>query len=149
MHSHDIRALAIWPPYTPLPGAHKRQFPDRRRAGARVGWARHVRRAHTRSAADEHGRESHEPAEHEYGSDVRGCVPPQARVRSRRASFARRAARDLCRVRVRRDSACGASRRSRRKGCAVARAAGSRRAGAIRGEGGRRCSRWTSMCIQI
>ena len=27
MHSHDIRALAIWPPYTPLPGAHKRQFP--------------------------------------------------------------------------------------------------------------------------
>lgn len=27
MHSHDIRALAIWPPYTPLPSAHKRQFP--------------------------------------------------------------------------------------------------------------------------
>ncbi|PPQ98963.1 hypothetical protein CVT24_003459 [Panaeolus cyanescens] len=27
MHSHDIRALAIWPPYTPLPPAHKRIFP--------------------------------------------------------------------------------------------------------------------------
>ncbi|KAJ7786079.1 quinon protein alcohol dehydrogenase-like superfamily [Mycena metata] len=27
MHSHDVRALAIWPPYTPLPSSHKRQFP--------------------------------------------------------------------------------------------------------------------------
>ncbi|CAA7264711.1 unnamed protein product [Cyclocybe aegerita] len=27
MHSHDVRALAIWPPYTPLPPAHKRAFP--------------------------------------------------------------------------------------------------------------------------
>ncbi|KAF8895039.1 WD40-repeat-containing domain protein [Gymnopilus junonius] len=26
MHSHDIRALAIWPPYTPLPLPHQRQF---------------------------------------------------------------------------------------------------------------------------
>ena len=27
MHSHDVRALAIWPPYTPLPGSYKRHFP--------------------------------------------------------------------------------------------------------------------------
>ncbi|TFY72623.1 hypothetical protein EVG20_g365 [Dentipellis fragilis] len=27
MHSHDVRALAIWPPYTPLPHTYKRQFP--------------------------------------------------------------------------------------------------------------------------
>ncbi|KAJ3508306.1 hypothetical protein NLJ89_g5832 [Agrocybe chaxingu] len=27
MHSHDIRALAIWPPYTPLRPEHKRAFP--------------------------------------------------------------------------------------------------------------------------
>ncbi|KAK0465326.1 WD40-repeat-containing domain protein [Desarmillaria tabescens] len=27
MHSHDIRALAMWPPYTPLPTSHKRSFP--------------------------------------------------------------------------------------------------------------------------
>ncbi|OCH96584.1 YVTN repeat-like/Quino protein amine dehydrogenase [Obba rivulosa] len=27
MHSHDVRALAIWPPHTPLPASHKRQFP--------------------------------------------------------------------------------------------------------------------------
>ncbi|KAJ7042469.1 WD40-repeat-containing domain protein [Mycena alexandri] len=27
MHSHDVRALAIWPPYTPLPPSHRRQFP--------------------------------------------------------------------------------------------------------------------------
>ncbi|KAJ6509309.1 WD40-repeat-containing domain protein [Mycena vitilis] len=27
MHSHDVRALAIWPPYTTLPPSHKRQFP--------------------------------------------------------------------------------------------------------------------------
>ncbi|PPQ90453.1 hypothetical protein CVT25_014971 [Psilocybe cyanescens] len=26
MHSHDVRALAIWPPYTPLPAPYKRQF---------------------------------------------------------------------------------------------------------------------------
>ncbi|KAF9480459.1 WD40 repeat-like protein [Pholiota conissans] len=26
MHSHDIRALAIWPPYTPLSGHYRRQF---------------------------------------------------------------------------------------------------------------------------
>lgn len=26
MHSHDIRALAIWPPYTPLPSSHQHQF---------------------------------------------------------------------------------------------------------------------------
>ncbi|KDR84773.1 hypothetical protein GALMADRAFT_233114 [Galerina marginata CBS 339.88] len=26
MHSHDVRALAIWPPYTPLPSSYKRQF---------------------------------------------------------------------------------------------------------------------------
>jgi U3 small nucleolar RNA-associated protein 4 len=26
MHSHDIRALAIWPPYTPLPASYNRQF---------------------------------------------------------------------------------------------------------------------------
>ncbi|KAF9073758.1 WD40-repeat-containing domain protein [Rhodocollybia butyracea] len=28
MHSHDVRSLAIWPPYTPLPSSHKRQFPS-------------------------------------------------------------------------------------------------------------------------
>jgi U3 small nucleolar RNA-associated protein 4 len=27
MHSHDVRALATWPPYTPLPAPYKRQFP--------------------------------------------------------------------------------------------------------------------------
>ena len=27
MHSHDVRALAIWPPHTPLPASHRRQFP--------------------------------------------------------------------------------------------------------------------------
>ncbi|KAF7339657.1 WD-REPEATS-REGION domain-containing protein [Mycena sanguinolenta] len=27
MHSHDVRALVIWPPYTTLPPSHKRQFP--------------------------------------------------------------------------------------------------------------------------
>lgn len=27
MHSHDVRALAIWPPYTTLPPSHKRHFP--------------------------------------------------------------------------------------------------------------------------
>ncbi|KAF7339840.1 WD-REPEATS-REGION domain-containing protein [Mycena venus] len=27
MHSHDVRALAIWPPYSTLPPSHKRQFP--------------------------------------------------------------------------------------------------------------------------
>lgn len=27
MHSHDVRALAIWPPYTPLSHLHQRQFP--------------------------------------------------------------------------------------------------------------------------
>ncbi|KAI8995336.1 WD40 repeat-like protein [Trametes punicea] len=27
LHSHDVRALAIWPPYTPLPPTHQRQFP--------------------------------------------------------------------------------------------------------------------------
>ncbi|KAH9853178.1 WD40 repeat-like protein [Lenzites betulinus] len=27
LHSHDVRALAIWPPYTPLPPAHARHFP--------------------------------------------------------------------------------------------------------------------------
>ncbi|KAI0932482.1 hypothetical protein AcW2_001100 [Taiwanofungus camphoratus] len=27
MHSHDVRALAIWPPYTPVPPSHRRQFP--------------------------------------------------------------------------------------------------------------------------
>ena len=27
MHSHDVRALTIWPPYTPLPHPHQRQFP--------------------------------------------------------------------------------------------------------------------------
>ena len=27
MHSHDVRALATWPPYTTLPTSHKRQFP--------------------------------------------------------------------------------------------------------------------------
>lgn len=26
MHSHDVRALATWPPYTVLPPSHKRQF---------------------------------------------------------------------------------------------------------------------------
>jgi U3 small nucleolar RNA-associated protein 4 len=26
MHSHDVRALAIWPPYTPLPNAYKREY---------------------------------------------------------------------------------------------------------------------------
>ena len=26
MHSHDVRALAIWPPYTPLPSSYSRQF---------------------------------------------------------------------------------------------------------------------------
>ncbi|KAJ6604429.1 WD40-repeat-containing domain protein [Mycena vulgaris] len=27
MHSHDVRALAIWPPYATLPPSHRRQFP--------------------------------------------------------------------------------------------------------------------------
>jgi U3 small nucleolar RNA-associated protein 4 len=27
MHSHDVRALATWPPYTALPPSHKRYFP--------------------------------------------------------------------------------------------------------------------------
>ncbi|KAG6845653.1 hypothetical protein H0H87_005860 [Tephrocybe sp. NHM501043] len=27
MHSHDVRALATWPPYTALPPSHKRRFP--------------------------------------------------------------------------------------------------------------------------
>ena len=27
MHSHDVRALAVWPPYTPLPGSYQRHFP--------------------------------------------------------------------------------------------------------------------------
>ncbi|RDB28866.1 U3 small nucleolar RNA-associated protein 4 [Hypsizygus marmoreus] len=27
MHSHDVRALAVWPPYTTLPPSHRRQFP--------------------------------------------------------------------------------------------------------------------------
>ncbi|PCH33429.1 WD40 repeat-like protein [Wolfiporia cocos MD-104 SS10] len=27
MHSHDVRALAIWPPHAPVPAAHRRQFP--------------------------------------------------------------------------------------------------------------------------
>ncbi|KAK1229372.1 U3 small nucleolar RNA-associated protein [Marasmius sp. AFHP31] len=27
MHSHDVRALAIWPPHTPLPPSHRRHFP--------------------------------------------------------------------------------------------------------------------------
>ncbi|KAJ7139903.1 WD40-repeat-containing domain protein [Mycena epipterygia] len=27
MHSHDVRALATWPPYTTLPPSHRRQFP--------------------------------------------------------------------------------------------------------------------------
>ncbi|KAJ7431800.1 quinon protein alcohol dehydrogenase-like superfamily [Mycena galericulata] len=27
MHSHDVRALAIWPPYTTLPSSHGREFP--------------------------------------------------------------------------------------------------------------------------
>ncbi|KXN83554.1 U3 small nucleolar RNA-associated protein 4 [Leucoagaricus sp. SymC.cos] len=27
MHSHDVRALASWPPYTPLPSNYKRAFP--------------------------------------------------------------------------------------------------------------------------
>ncbi|KAJ3828506.1 WD40 repeat-like protein [Lentinula raphanica] len=28
MHAHDVRSLALWPPYTPLPPSHKRQFPS-------------------------------------------------------------------------------------------------------------------------
>ncbi|KAJ3795815.1 WD40-repeat-containing domain protein [Lentinula aff. detonsa] len=28
MHAHDVRSLAVWPPYTPLPPSHKRQFPS-------------------------------------------------------------------------------------------------------------------------
>lgn len=27
MHSHDVRALAMWPPYTTLPSSHTRRFP--------------------------------------------------------------------------------------------------------------------------
>ncbi|KAF8078360.1 WD40-repeat-containing domain protein [Lyophyllum atratum] len=27
MHSHDVRALATWPPYTTLPASHRRHFP--------------------------------------------------------------------------------------------------------------------------
>ena len=27
MHSHDVRGLSIWPPYTPLPSLHQRSFP--------------------------------------------------------------------------------------------------------------------------
>jgi U3 small nucleolar RNA-associated protein 4 len=27
LHSHDVRSLAMWPPYTPLPPSHRRQFP--------------------------------------------------------------------------------------------------------------------------
>jgi U3 small nucleolar RNA-associated protein 4 len=26
MHSHDVRGLSIWPPYTPLPSCHRRSF---------------------------------------------------------------------------------------------------------------------------
>ncbi len=28
MHSHDVRGLSIWPPYTPLPSPHRRSFPS-------------------------------------------------------------------------------------------------------------------------
>ncbi|KAI0757231.1 WD40 repeat-like protein [Daedaleopsis nitida] len=28
LHSHDVRALAIWPPYSPLPPSHQRHFPN-------------------------------------------------------------------------------------------------------------------------
>ena len=27
MHSHDVRGLSIWPPYTPLPSHYRRSFP--------------------------------------------------------------------------------------------------------------------------
>ncbi|KAF9647486.1 WD40 repeat-like protein [Thelephora ganbajun] len=27
MHSHDVRSLAIWPPFTPLPPSHQHKFP--------------------------------------------------------------------------------------------------------------------------
>ena len=27
MHSHDVRALTIWPPFTPLPPSHRHKFP--------------------------------------------------------------------------------------------------------------------------
>jgi U3 small nucleolar RNA-associated protein 4 len=27
VHSHDVRGLSIWPPYTPLPSPHRRSFP--------------------------------------------------------------------------------------------------------------------------
>jgi len=27
MHSHDVRSLAIWPPFTPLPPSHRHKFP--------------------------------------------------------------------------------------------------------------------------
>jgi U3 small nucleolar RNA-associated protein 4 len=27
MHSHDVRGLSIWPPYTPLPSPYRRSFP--------------------------------------------------------------------------------------------------------------------------
>ncbi|KAI0005474.1 WD40-repeat-containing domain protein [Russula compacta] len=27
MHSHDVRGLSIWPPYSPLPSPHQRSFP--------------------------------------------------------------------------------------------------------------------------
>jgi U3 small nucleolar RNA-associated protein 4 len=27
MHSHDVRGLSMWPPYTPLPSPHRRCFP--------------------------------------------------------------------------------------------------------------------------
>jgi U3 small nucleolar RNA-associated protein 4 len=27
MHSHDVRGLSMWPPYTPLPLSHRRSFP--------------------------------------------------------------------------------------------------------------------------
>ncbi|KAH9921964.1 WD40 repeat-like protein [Epithele typhae] len=28
LHSHDVRALAIWPPHTPLPSSHQRHFAE-------------------------------------------------------------------------------------------------------------------------
>lgn len=27
LHSHDVRALAVWPPHSPFPASHRRQFP--------------------------------------------------------------------------------------------------------------------------
>ncbi|TFY69046.1 hypothetical protein EVJ58_g640 [Rhodofomes roseus] len=81
MHSHDVRALAIWPPHTPLPPAYRRQFPiDIAPILASGGLDMSVNVTPRRICCrDRH--EHHQPARYEYGGDVRGLVQPQAGAR--------------------------------------------------------------------